>query len=94
MKTITVEVTQADIANGKQGDCNFCPIALALNRHAPANHHFTVGTDRANLESVESIDSLITESVVMPRVAIEFVSSFDRIGFAEPFTFDITFARL
>lgn len=32
MKTITVEVTQADIDAGLRGNCAKCPVALALNR--------------------------------------------------------------
>lgn len=94
MKTITVDVTQDDIANGKQGECGFCPIALALNRHAPANHHFTVGSSTATLLREDRSDSIPLETVLLPRVAEAFVRSFDHRYTVEPFTFDLTFQRL
>ncbi len=29
---LTIQVTQEDINQGKQGDCKFCPVALAIQR--------------------------------------------------------------
>lgn len=91
MKTITVEVTQDDIANGKQGECGFCPIALALNRHAPANHHFTVGSNTATLCREDRNDSIPLETASLPLVASRFVYDFDHTSTVRPFTFKIGF---
>lgn len=48
MKTITVEVTAEDIANGVKGKCTSCPVARALSR--AAGEPWSVAFDYATRE--------------------------------------------
>lgn len=80
MKTITVEVTQEDIENGECGQCQTCPIALALGR---ATGRPWMVTDTFAFESNG------TSYARLPGVAQGFVLRFDENHPVAPFTFTI-----
>lgn len=78
MRTITV--TQADIDNGSKENPISCPIALASKRVASDPYSVSVGTQ------VLAMDSCV---VIMPKVATDWIDSFDKGFDVKPFSFKI-----
>ena len=77
--TITVDVTERDIAIGARRSCEYCPIARALAR--------AVG----GKPSVHSSYARIGESHYnLPPEAAQFVASFDKREPVEPFSFTLS----
>lgn len=88
-RTVTLNVTKDDIKNGKRGDGNFCPIALALKREFPNAIKMSVGTWLI----VRSPGSICE---ARPSVqAVLFMRDFDKgrrfFSRAKPFTEEVTF---
>lgn len=80
-RTITVEVTRADIEAGVRNDCYACPVALAIAR--------LVGVDRC--VSVGFSDTwILAHRMATSAVVRDFISRFDagQDGL-EPFSFEI-----
>lgn len=80
---ITVTVTAENIANGKPGDINSCPIALALEQTCAD------GNPAVRDEWGEWYVELWSQEVRLPWQAAEFASSFDSGEKVEPFTFEL-----
>ena len=82
--TLTVEVTQADIDNGKENDCFACPVALALAR-AAGRGVAEVDTAFATVNDV---------STRLPDDVQVWIANFDCNGpdAVKPFTFTLEFA--
>lgn len=77
---IVVEVTQADILNGKRGYCRGCPIALAIIRATGIDE---VRVDWCGVDINGTYKSL-------PHTACDFIKHFDRqIGNVRPFAFEL-----
>lgn len=86
-KTIKVEVTAEDIANGVRGSCRNCPVALAIDR--------ALKLDEYESANVGKRDWIIDNGErgqrdrILPRAARYFIREFDSGGWAKPFTFNI-----
>jgi len=78
-----IKVTKADIKNGKPGDANYCPIALALRRELQLGDH-------VNAVSVcgEEISIGKTDYLLSPK-ADRFVEKFDDEEPVRPITVTI-----
>lgn len=81
MKTITVEVTQADIDEGERGHCAQCPIAKAMERTTGEVWHVT-------LFGAFPRDRYVPTAQIPSKVQ-EFILAFDRGEPVTPFTFTL-----
>lgn len=77
---VTVNVTQADIDNGVDGDCRLCPVARALSR---------AGVRGWNVFYHGLVSELTGETIALPRSAMEFIRRFDSGGDVKPFSFEL-----
>lgn len=84
--TVTVDVTQKDIARGKPGDCWWCPIALAARR---ALGGWTIHVSGQTLSDGEAFKW----SRKMPMVAHIFQVRFDSERPVSPFAFKLRVPR-
>lgn len=88
MTRVKIKVTEEHIKAGKRGDCNACPIALAVLDAV------MVPAVRANMFGLSLICSdrgypdneYISHANYTPKVA-RFISDFDRGNHVKPFTF-------
>lgn len=79
--TLTVEVTAQDIAEGREGDCWHCPIALALTR--------AVGGEPVHVNFSDISDGGGGWYRKLPTEAVSFQRWFDRGDPVEPFSFKV-----
>ncbi len=91
MRTVQIEVTADDIANGKPYECVRCPIALAMKRAgidqvAVGDRFFCFGP--GGPEDPNSLDDA-REHHVLPPEAGRFVDRFDSLQPVEPFSFNV-----
>jgi len=95
-RSLSVEVTQADIDNGVVSNCD-CPVAIAFRR--AARTWYGVYVDKWNIRADEPFgesSGLVVAHVVqynMPDEASRFVEAFDdpcSYGPVEPFSFLLT----
>ncbi|HWL72125.1 MAG TPA: hypothetical protein VNS22_27600 [Geminicoccus sp.] len=86
MAKITIDVTADDIASGRMGDCQRCPIASALLRQG--FYEVDVGTDDAGVRR----ENGPWISFQLPDEARDFISSFDCDGQGWPFSFELEVA--
>ena len=77
-----IEVTQDDIENGVQGDCDKCAIALALRREYKTDK-VNVGTDYYSLPCLSVNNKELNMDYKMERIVDNFMELFD-----EPFVDD------
>ena len=86
-KTITVNVTQKDIDEGKERSCERCPVALAVNRALDTDtNECSVSGYAVHLDGPTS-----TGFAQLPDEAVKFIERFDCRRLVTPFTFNITF---
>lgn len=94
MTAVTVAVTPEHIATGVPGDCQYCPIALAILDAIPAATHAEVwwaygpGDEEGAGAAVWLARGTLTHR--LGEDADAFVRAFDDRQPAEPFTFTIT----
>lgn len=50
-KRLTITVTAEDVAHGKRGDCETCPVALALTRRLGRSVYVSVAPTRATIRT-------------------------------------------
>lgn len=80
-----IEVTQKDIDNGVQGECQLCPIALAIKstsnfKRVYVNGKFIEVWHRGN-QGIKTYE--------LPKKAQTFVKRFDRQEPVKPFSFEL-----
>lgn len=83
-----IEVTQEDINAGKEGDCNFCPIALALNR--ATGRLWTVNNYYCYERDIDS--NRIGENIYFLRGNCNipnWIFDFDKDGDVKPIAFEL-----
>lgn len=80
---ITIQVTEQDISTGLAGDCEECPIALAIYR-ALSDAGVRVGTAGVTLYR-EGTNAMLA----LPEAATRFIDGFDHDEAVEPFEFDL-----
>lgn len=80
---VTVQVTEQDVQHGLAGDCEECPIALAIYR-ALHDAPVRVGTGGVTIYR-EGTNAM----VALPGAASRFISRFDHDEVVEPFEFDL-----
>jgi hypothetical protein len=73
-----ISVTEDDIKMGKVGDCQFCPVALAVKRNTA--RPITVGSDILDVDQV---------SHWLPLEVVDFIEDFDSGLLVDPFTFEL-----
>ena len=76
-----IEVTQDHIDRGNQGDCEYCPIAIAI-RATLKDYSISVGG---------TIFEYKNSYYKLPEKAMKFVQAFDNTLPVQPFTFELTF---
>lgn len=81
-----VDVTSADIHNGKRGEACNCPVALAIKRLAPSKT-VNVGILHA------FFDPELNEGKELPTEAKEFIKAFDAGEPVSPFTFFLDYSE-
>jgi alpha-ketoglutarate-dependent taurine dioxygenase len=81
---VKIQVTDQDIAHGLAGDCEECPIALAIYRALSATAGIRVGTGGVTLYRDHA-----NAMVALPAAASRFISRFDHDDLVEPFEFDL-----
>lgn len=86
MATVTVEVTRDRIAAGVPGQCDVCPIALAVMAVVAEGVSVSVGDDTIDL-SLPGEDE--PHSILTPDDAERFIADFDSSQPVAPFTFDL-----
>lgn len=71
----TISVTEEEINNGKEYNCSFCPIALALKKLIDSKYlvSVTIGWFRIALKEYEE-----EKYIVLPKEAGDFIRIFDR----------------
>lgn len=75
---VCINVSQLDIDEGRRGDCNHCPIALAVNRELAGAYRAKVGLTDVYIFDFTSTDNEPRKaSITMPDEAIEFRRHFD-----------------
>jgi hypothetical protein len=83
-----IAVTAEHITEGKRGDCEICPVALAARLAFP-----DAGLIRVDQETLfVHQDGRITE-YDLPAEAWRFVIAFDRRNAVEPFSFTVSPSR-
>jgi hypothetical protein len=80
---VTIQVTQEDINHGLAGDCEECPIALALYRA------LSVAGVRAGTGGVTLYREGTNAMVALPVAAVRFIGRFDHDELVEPFEFEL-----
>jgi hypothetical protein len=78
-----IQVTAADIAHGLAGDCEECPIALAIYR-ALSDAGVRVGTGGVTLYR-EGTNAMLA----LPEAATKFIVRFDHDEPVAPFEFEL-----
>jgi hypothetical protein len=81
--TVHVEVTAADITEGRRKDCKSCPIALALNRAAPQFAPWYVTNNWAMGEPE------VCWKIDLPAPARDFICDYDQRAGVAPFSFTL-----
>ena len=81
-----IRVTREDIDNGEAGDCDRCPVALALLRHTNADE-VTVGN--CGVDIFHDSGLVVDYGVDLPEVARDFIKKFDTGRDVEPFEFEV-----
>lgn len=79
-----VEVTQEDIDNGKMKSCDFCPVALAVNRVIRPQRDAQV---YACIVIIRHEEGQRGGFPSLPLAAQEFIENFDDERDVEPFSF-------
>lgn len=85
MRTVTVEVTQADIEKGCKKDANNCPIARAVLRCEKS----ITGVQVADSITGWRYDGEEVFRVDTPKAAYDFIDNFDNRRPVAPFTFTL-----
>lgn len=85
----TVNVKAEHIAKGIRGDCEHCPVALAIAAAFPDIAGIAVRPEEISIKP--SLDDLDWIQVRPPREVPEFVWDFDEGGTVEPFSFDLDY---
>jgi len=83
-----IEVTELHITEGQAGNCNHCPIALAIDPFFP-KHTIAVAGRSINFHPIKMSDEIITWYA--PVEVNRWVCAFDIHGHTEPFTFELPF---
>ncbi len=78
-----INVTQAHIDRGREGDCRLCPIALAIH---DATGDWGYSVSRRYVLKMSHIEN---KSWVLPEKARDFILHFDMGVFVQPFSFEI-----
>lgn len=90
---ITVDVTQPLIDAGKKGNCNDCPIALAIKPHFPEHNVFVDGGSVAITSKFGD-----KKYATLPVEAVDFLNNFDEplddTTPSLPFSFELEFYTL
>lgn len=79
---VRIDVTAEDIAHGVRGECDSCPIALAIERTlgvVPLVNRFDVALDGCDDDN----------AIDLPSEATFFIEDFDMGLTPEPFAFDL-----
>lgn len=90
--TIPVLVLPQHIQNGQAGNCDTCPIALAISDTINANRR--PGTRREVLVYRDRICIPGRWVGITPEIACNFIRKFDDLGRGEPFFFELTMHRI
>ncbi len=85
MKTLFINVINADIAAGKKDDCRLCPIALAIKRLLNKDIYVLVTPVYAEFY----IGDKWVDISYLPPNARNFIDSFDKGDLVQPFGFEI-----
>lgn len=85
---IKISVTADDIKNGKPINERCCPIALAASRVIKKGEDETLYVGM-NFLAIETPEKPYDKSVQIPRVATDFILSFDKGEEVFPFEFEI-----
>lgn len=85
MKT-TINVTQEEIYGGVRGDCERCPIALAIQRCVPNVRTVSVCDSEIEI-GLWGIPSMSVNDP--PSEAVDFIRKFDNGLDVSPFSFEI-----
>jgi hypothetical protein len=93
MPLITIHVTNEDILAGKQGSCQFCPVALAVKR-ATNKSHVEVGIDGIcfydkPIEELSYADIRNSVQIPISKEVEKFIVYFDEKYQVEPFSFEL-----
>lgn len=91
--TITVSVTDDDIAKGKRMDGSFCPIARALRRALPKADWVSVGMTNATYESKPLFRKRRAYNAPLSREAKRFINDFDSGLTVHPTEFQFEFRK-
>jgi hypothetical protein len=86
METITVRVSQDHINRGISGNCERCPVALALLEAFPEAKSVGVDADLIEIYYQGTVDS---DEFGTPEAAAVFISNFDDNIVGEPFEFEL-----
>ena len=86
MTTVTIDVTQDDIDQGKRENCTLCPIALAAQRVFPGK---SIHVSVFNLWVDNSPAAEDGRGYPLPEVACKFLQDFDHGRPVQPFKFGI-----
>lgn len=81
-----IEITQDMIFDGKEGDCEFCPVALALDK---ATGKSWAVTNYFCIESDHGMPSDLTKKIMFPRAVVDWIFAFDSGGHVKPFSFEL-----
>ena len=86
--TIRPSITDEDIDNGRQDDCEECPVALAIARELTAEKFcgflLSVQRERVVINNGEYL---------LPPIAVRFIEEFDSGGTVGPFSFALEVER-
>jgi hypothetical protein len=87
MKTLNVHVTQEHIDKGKQGNCYFCPVALAITPHGA---YYSIISTRSYEFVLYLCDKRKEAKLPTPEEVLDFINRFDAGKTVKPFSFALT----
>jgi hypothetical protein len=85
MCSFEVEISQEDISQGKKGNPDYCPVALAMKRRF--NTHVVVVTDVFRFMKGESFGG--KNYFKLPPEASQWIADFDHLKEVQPITFKV-----
>lgn len=91
---LTVEVVQADIDNGIRGECESCPVAIAVYRALVAahpEHAELIPHVEGEIAHLFDRTDMLAFTAVNPEEVLQFISDFDEFKPVQPFTVELDF---
>lgn len=90
-----IEVMKRDISRGVRGDCNKCPIALAIRRALRVKSKTLIQAGSTTVDFFKTREADLLGQSRLPKITNSFIYEFDRgWATAKPFAFTLTVSKV